>query len=94
MQELKFILLKWKKVNGTELLYEDYKMKRPRTNTKYTATSEQLTFLQKLITENFKLSKRESYVVKYVLKHGEYHDNHQYHLNNVGKRYKKQISEL
>jgi predicted PolB exonuclease-like 3'-5' exonuclease len=69
-------------------------MKRLRSNIKHTLTNEQQTFLQKIINENFDLSKREHYVVKYVLNWGTYHDNYQYHLNNVGERYKKTKSEL
>lgn len=64
-------------------------MKRLRSNIKRTLTDVQRMFLDKIITENFKLSKRESYVVKHVLTHGEYYDTYQYHLNKVGTRYKK-----
>jgi len=64
-------------------------MKRPRSDKYYFLTIDQRTFLEKVINENFKLSKREHYVVNFVLNNGTYHDNYQYHLNNVGKRYKK-----
>jgi len=44
-------------------------------------------FLKELINQKCKLSKREDYVIGVVLANQSYHENHQYHLNKLRKKY-------
>jgi hypothetical protein len=50
--------------------------------------AEQMDWLRKILSSNFKLSKREHFVVGMVLENESYHANHQYHLTKIRDRYK------
>jgi len=47
----------------------------------------QEVFLRTVVELGCELSKRESYVVNAVLECKTYHENHQYHLNKIRKKY-------
>jgi len=58
------------------------------SKTKLKLDEEQAKFLRKILSSNFKLSKREHFVVGMVLENESYHANHQYHLTKIRDRYK------
>lgn len=63
------------------------RFKRPYTTTKHKLGIQQERFLDHMLVEGVNLSQREEYVIREVLDLKEYHDNHQYHLNKLRKKY-------
>lgn len=65
---------------ATRPIKQSYKPRKP-------LGIKQHDFLVELLEQKCKLSNREDYVVRAVLVVKLYHENHQYHLNNLRKKY-------